>query len=474
MIKICKNKKIFLLVLFVISIVLITGLTIFLKNNWTILILAGTTLFFLVLLRPKIGVFVLLFLQLGLMKSTTGLTSIETIFIILFIVTIIGWLLRLLLKKKATIVRSSLSLPVLLFLLFCVLSLFKASYNNVSILNWFTGWRVFLILALFFVILNEFKSKKELKWIIYSFLITTTLICLRDMFLFNQQGGFEIMFKAAGLEYASLFFIMSIPFSISIFLTTKKLLLKWLQVPLIIIYFLRLLISFMRSYFIAILSMSITFIIILMILKIFKNKELFFRIIILVILMCIILGTISLIFPEKINKITKDNIKRFVILKDFSSSQNISGVTHLVEIKAAWKYFLNQPLLGHGFGFRYQYYRPNQQSVNSLIVHFIPLFFLIKMGFVGVLLIAWFIVRVIALNWQVLKREKDMQWKLFEISIFINFAGLVVLSFFITNVLRIDSVFYVTLAMGIIAVIKRIQNKSNTIDCSAGLVKKHK
>jgi len=458
MIEIYKNKKIYLLMVvggLVGSMACFTG-------NWAIIIVAGIILLLTTLLNPKFGVFILLFLQLGLIKSTSGLTNQETIFIIFFGSTIIGWILRQLLKKKTRISWSPINLPVLSFLSFCVFSFVKASYNNISIVNWFTEWRAFLVLILFFVILNEFKSKKELKWLIYSFLLITLLICLRDIFLFIQQGGFERLFKAAGLQYASLFFIMAIPFSITIFLTAKNFLLKWSQIPLILICAFRLLIGLMRSYILAILSMLTVFIVILLILKILKNKKIFSRAVTLITLICIISGIIFLIFPTQMNKIIKNNITRFVVLKNFSSPKNVSALTHAIEIKAAWKYAIKQPLLGHGFGFKYQYYRPNQKFVDGAIVHFVPLFFILKIGFIGTLSIIWLITTILMLNWQIFKKEKDLSWKLLEIAIFSNFIGFIILSFFVTNVIRIDSIFYFTLATGIIATIKKIQDKTNT------------
>jgi len=452
-----KNYKICLLVVIGVFIGLISCLT----GIWAVAIIAGAILFLITLLNSKFGIFVLLFLQLGLTQSTAGVNKIEIIFMIFFGTVVVGWILRQLLKKGIAISWSSLNFPILLFLAFCVFSFIKAFYNNVSIMNWFAEWRVFLILILFFIILNEFKSKEELKWLIYSFLLITTLICLRDIFLVIQQGGLEQVRRVTGLQYASLFFIMAIPFSISIFLTTRHLLVKWLQIPLILLFIYRLSISIMRSYILALLVILVIFVATLFVLKTFKNKRLFFRIVSLIILVCIISGVVFLIFPVQMDRIVKNSLIRFSILKDFSSPQNISVLSRVAEIKAAWNYAIKQPLLGHGFGFKYQYYRPNQKFYDIPYVHFIPIFFFLKVGFIGILLIIWIIIRVLSLNWQMLKNEKDLFWKFLEIALFSNFIGFVILSFFITSVIRIDSLFYFTLAAGIIATIKKIQKESS-------------
>lgn len=454
-----KNYKAY----FLIVISAFIGLISCFVDIWAIVFIAGAILFFITLLNSKFGIFVLLFLQLGLTQSTTGLNKIEIIFMIFFGSVIVGWILRQLLKKDATIRMSSLNFPILLFLAFCVFSFTKASYNNVSTMNWFVECRVFLILILFFIILNEFKSKEELKWLIYSFLLVTMLICLRDIFLAIQQGGLEQVRRVTGLQYASLFFLMTIPFSISIFLTTRCLLVKWFQIPLILLFIYRLLISITRSYILTLLVILVIFVGTLLVLKTFKNKRLFFRMVALIILVCIISGIVLLIFPVQTDRILENTLMRFSVLKDFYSTQNISTLSRVVEIKAAWNYAIKQPLLGHGFGFKYQYYRPNQIFYDISYVHFIPLFFFLKIGFIGILLILWIIIRVLSLNWQVFKNEKDLFWKFLELALFSNFIGLLILSFFITSVIRIDSLFYFTLATGIVATIKKIQKESNTM-----------
>ncbi len=440
----------------------LVGLLACFTGIWAIAILAGVILLLITLSNPKFGIFVLIFLQLGITQSTAGLTKAEIIFLIFFGSVIIGWALRQLLKKILVINRSPLNLPIFLFLIICVFSFIPAFYNNINIINWFLGWRVFLVLILFFVILSEFKSKKELKWLIYSFLLITALICLKDIFLVIQQGGFEKVWQVGGIQYASLYFIMAIPISIAVFLATKNLWLKWFQVPLILLFVFRLSISLSRSSVFALLVMLVIFVIALLGLKLLKNKKLLFRTIALVVLMCIISGVTFLIFPTQINRIVKNNMVRFLVLKDFSSPKNISALTRIVEIKAAWNYAIKQPLLGHGFGFKYQYYRPSGKLYEIPYVHFVPLFFFLKIGLIGVFSIIWLITRALTLNWQVFKKEKDLSWKLLELAVFSNFIGILILSLFVTNVVRIDSILYLTLAMGIIATLKKLQSEQRS------------
>jgi len=410
------------------------------------------------LLNPKFHIFVLIFLQLDLTQSTRGLTKSEIVFLVFFGSVIISWVFHQLLKGKIAINRSSLNLPIFLFLAFCTLSFIKAFYNNVDIIDWFIEWRVFLTLILFFIIVNQFKSKTELKWLIYSFLLTTMLISLRDIFSVVQQEGFESVWQVAGVQYSSLFFIMGIPLSLAIFLSTKNLLLRSFQLFLILLFLFRLSISLMRSYILALTVILSVFIGTLLILRMSNYKQILSRMIALVALVSIISGVVFLVFPVQTNRIMQRNILRFAVLKDFYSPENVSAHRRVVEIQAAWNHAIQQPLLGHGFGLRYQYYGPDEKLHDIPYVHFVPLFFLLKTGVIGILLIVWLIARVLALNWHILKEEKNLSWRLLELALFSNFVGIITLSFFITSVVRIDSIFYFTLAMGIIATLRKLQN----------------
>jgi len=449
-----RNKKIYL----VTGLGMLMGLIASFGDILVIEIVVSIILIFITLLNPKIGIFILLFLQLGLTQSTYGLTKIETIFIILFSSVIIGWVLHHLIKKRIVIKRSSLDIPIIFFLIYCLFSFIKAYYNDVNIIDWFVECRVFLILVLFFVILNEFNFKKELQWLIYCFLFITTLICIKDIFLIVQRVGFENIEEVAGIQYASLYFVMGILIAVSIFLTDKNDWIRWMQIPLILLFIFRLLISLMRSYIIVFLIILLSFIITLFLFKKLRNKKIVFRMIALLVFLGIIFSVIFLIFHTEINKIIQNTSARFMLLKDFYSLKNISILSRLIETKVAWNYALNQPFLGHGFGFKYQYYRPDGRLYYIPYVHFVPLFFLLKIGFIGMLSVIWLIVRILILNWQVFKKENDLFWKILELALFLNFIGVIILSFFITNVLRVDSIFYLTLGSGIIVNLKILQD----------------
>ena|GEM_PF-5078750 len=451
-----KSKKIH----FLLALSFLLGLLVCFTGAQAIIIVVGVVLLLITLLNPKFGIFVLLFLQLGLTQSTEGLTKAKIVFIIFFFAVFVGWLLKKLIKGKISIPRSFLGLPIMIFGGMCFFSYIMAVYNNISTNVWFSCIHPFLNLVLFFVILDEFKSKKEIKLLIYEFLLVAALICLKDILFAVKMGGFNVVGEVAGTDYASLYFIFSIPLSIAIFLSAKNFWIKWLQIPLLLLYFFRILISLMRSYIIVFVAGEVMFILLLLSLRILKRKKLLFRIVTLTIIVFIIFGFLYLLFYQNANEYIQKNIFRFSVLKDFYSLKNGSMLDRIAEARAVWDQSWRQPIFGHGFGFKYQYYGSGHQLYEYNYVHDAPLYFFLTIGLAGLLIVIWLVRRTLSFNWRTLKNEKDLNWKIIEVALFVNFVIILILSLFITSAVRQDTVFYFVLAAGIIAALRNLQNKS--------------
>jgi len=431
----------------------IVGLLSVYTGFWSIIVAGGIFLLLISFLNPKFGVFILVFLLLGLTKSTAGLTESEIAFMILFSCLVVGWFVKMLIKKTY-IPTSSINLPLFLFLFVSILSIVKAYCNNVSINDWFAQWKVFLVFILFFVIISEFETREELKKLISCFVLVAILIGAKDVFFYFQQGVFALAGEFAGIDYASFLFIMATPFLFIVFIFNKNFLIRLLSVTSFLLIVLRISISLMRSYILAFLIILCIFFILSLNIK---NKKISLRLLTLIVQLSILISVPFLFFPQ-IAQLWQKVEYRFRILSTFYSSQNLSVHSRLVEIESAWNCALQQPLLGRGFGFKYQYYRPNQTLYEVPYVHFTPLFFVLDIGFIGLSLVTWLIVRVLRLTWQAFKKENDLFWKLLIAALFSNFIGYIVISFFDTSALRIDSLFYFTLAMGIVTKIKIIQD----------------
>ena len=410
--------------------------------------IVGINILTAMFLKPKYGIFVLLFLQIGLTQSTTGLSIVEIAYVFSFFTVLTGWIFSVLLKKRK-LVNSPLNFPLTVFLVLCLCSVVKALSNGVEFMTWFTDWRAYLNLLLFFVIANDFESREEIKWLIYSFLLVTVIITAKDLFSIYAQGYFlsEYHQEIAGIQFLSVYYLMGLPIAIALFIFNEKSKLKWLLLPLIMFFGLRLLVSLVRSYFLSIL-LSIGVVLIYAI-KLRRKKAVLPLIIIPVI--CGLIFTTSL---SQIITVSQTYVKRFLVLKDFESRSNFSALSRIAEVKAVASKSLEQLPMGHGFGIKYQYYRPNLEWHDASYVHFTPLYFLLTMGILGFSTIIWLVIQALRVNWYVFKKEQNLYWKGIALALYANATAIITISLFADIILTQTSIFYLALSMGIISAMK--------------------
>jgi hypothetical protein len=402
----------------------------------------------------KYGIYILTILLIGLTKSTEGLTIYEIIFLIIFLLLTGNWFLIILKTKKLYLPIPFIKLPIFLLIFIYILSFIMALYNNVKFIDWFENARVYLIFILFFIIINGFQTRKELKNYIFCFVLVATLITVKDIYNYFVEGGLNYIGEFAGIEYASILFILAVPFLYTFFIFNENILLRLLTIIILFLISFRVFISMMRSYVFA--TFIITSVYFILSIKM-KIKKYLFSLIILMLIFSMMISII-LFLPETIN-LRENFVRRIEVLSDFYGKENYSAYTRFVETEAAWNIALKQPLIGHGFGYKFQYYRPNGIAYEIPYVHLTPLYFILTIGFIGLFLIVWIIFEILKLNLHILKKEKNLFWRLIIASIFSNFIGYIFLSLFDTNVLRIDSLFYFTVAVGIITKIYILQEK---------------
>jgi hypothetical protein len=245
--------------------------------------------------------------------------------------------------------------------------------------------------------------------------------------------------------------------AVAVFLSTRSPLVMGLQVLLIALFSLRLAVSLMRSYLGALVLAGAVFWI-----RIYKmpQRSVRHRMVSLAIVLCMIVGLSFLLFPGRVGSIQKRYVDRFETLISFHEAGNISALSRLSEAKAVCDYSLRQPLVGHGFGFKYQYYRPNGVLYHVSYAHCLPLYFFLTLGLVGVCTVGWLVIRVLRLSKRVIKGEDSTYWKGLAIALYANFVAMFVLSFVVTTPIGQSSFFYLTIAMGIIAAMEKLQTQS--------------
>ncbi|MGB9790949.1 MAG: O-antigen ligase family protein [Thermacetogeniaceae bacterium] len=437
------------------------GIIITLGKCMLIYIIAGIIMF-IIFLKPKLGIFALLFLQIGLTRSTFELSYLEIIYILFSIVIFIGWSAKLLLVRNKKLFKSLVNLPLSLFLLVCAFSSVKALNNGVNLVDWFRSFCVFLNMLLVFVIMNEFKTKQEINELIWSFLLTSAAISINDILTVAFHGSF-LDARLAGVDYISIYYLFAIMISIAIYLTAKDNFIVGMQLFFLFLFIFRLLVSFTRSYIIALILGGIVFSIFC-----YKNckkiKWFHFRqrmmililFIIFIILFCLVFGIMIKNQNKLLFNIFIRYYERFNVLNEFQSESNISILSRMSEAVAVWHFAKEQPILGHGFGFKYQYYRPNGVFYDVSYVHCVPLYFFLTLGLVGVVVIIWLIICVLKLNLLIINSEHDLYWKMLNISLLSNLIAIFAVSLVSDVVITQNTLFYLALAIGIITTTEKL------------------
>lgn len=404
----------------------------------------------LTLLRPRIALSALLFLQVLLTRNTPGVDFGEQLYISAFVGVMLGWVIRVM-ARRSRIRRTPLNTPIAIFLAFCTMSFTQAYSTGVPIAEWSKHVMKFYNLALFFPFTSEYRTRAHLLFLLKQFLVVAMIMTLVDLYGMSKAG--VTTYKLAGPEYTSIYFLLAIPILVASFSSPKLKLREVLVLCLFIVAFhLRLIVSLMRSYIVAWLLMCALTI----------GKIVFFRgraqrIVVILVGLASALGII-LTYNVEYATLIASAFNR-VLTEELASEVNISAWIRLEEMEAAWETAWQRPFFGHGFGYRYTYYRPTIGYCSVPYAHCVPLYIFVALGIVGISVIAWWIKRLYFLALTVARRESLEQWKALCWALNANFLGLAVLSV-VTNVVTSQtSLFYFALSMSVLSALKHIQDK---------------
>lgn len=127
------------------------------------------------LMLPSAGPTMGLGLQMGIVGESRGLHF--NIHEIIMALVLVAWLVRIFFKKSDWRESSPLVIPVIVFFLVAVLSCFVGLLNGASgLLAVFRFVRTTFFAYIFFVILNNVKTKKQIQQLVVVFLICVTLV----------------------------------------------------------------------------------------------------------------------------------------------------------------------------------------------------------------------------------------------------------------------------------------------------------
>ncbi len=131
-----------------------------------------------------------------LVASTEQVTIYERAYIIIFLSALLGWFLkRFYLKDFVKIAKAKISIPIFLFFVVGLISIFQAIRNGINIEDWLRDIWSFGPLLLFCVVVTEAKNLNQIKKLIILILIVGSIIAIKNIVdLFYLKGSQEIFF----------------------------------------------------------------------------------------------------------------------------------------------------------------------------------------------------------------------------------------------------------------------------------------
>ncbi len=141
----------------------------------------------IIFLKPYIGVVSIIFFQIFLSKGSEGITPIECVYLLLFTTTLLAVVFRGV-NKHLRLHNRFLILAILLFILYCLISIFIPIVKNIPLLHWARQWYPFANLLLIIPIVSEFRDKRSVKMLIASFIIVGTVVSLVGIYSVVNKG----------------------------------------------------------------------------------------------------------------------------------------------------------------------------------------------------------------------------------------------------------------------------------------------
>ncbi|MDD5015029.1 MAG: O-antigen ligase family protein [Atribacterota bacterium] len=370
-------------------------------------------------------------------------------FSLLVIVALMFWGFNVLKKEEFKIISNPLNIPILSFIIICVLSLIWSNSPFISLKE------LPLFLAgplLYFIIVNNIYDERKIYRIIGAVIIVGTLFGIYGILQYN---GIDFLFwignygrgKVFGLfgnaGYFSEYLILPLPIAVSLFLVTKNKIIKLLLLFGILAMGSAVVLTFTRTPYLA---LGISFIVMGFFFFVSKGKNFFkenkkiFIILLIIIILITVLFTISTSLSKKDTIISKIKERASIaqIVNEFSAGRRT----------AIWRYaslmIKDHPWLGSGIGtfkyntLRYQAKFFDQGDNRALYPYGVAdkthneyLQLGAELGIIGLIIFIWVIFTYFNYGLKILKREKER----YRQGVIIGLMGSVI-------VFLVDSIFW--------------------------------
>ena len=346
-------------------------------------------------------------------------------FSLLVIVGLTLWGLNVLKKEEFKIISNPLNIPVLSFIIICVLSLIWSDSPFISLkeLPLFLSGPL-----LYFVIVNNIYNERQINRIIGAVIIVGALFGIYGILQYNgidfsfwigNYGRGKVFGLFGNAGYFAEYLMLTLPIAVSLFLVSKNKMIKLLFLIGILAISSSIVFTFTRTPY---LSIVISFIFMLFLFLISRGKELIKenKKIFIVIFLVIIIIISLIVVPNPLNK-------PGTVISKIKDRASINQLTQGYEIKrrvATWKFttllIKDHPLLGSGIGsFKYNSLRYQakffDQGNNRTIypygiagkTHNEYLQLAAELGIIGLIIFIWLMFVYFYYGLKILKREKE-------------------------------------------------------------------
>ena len=344
---------------------------------------------------------------------------------LLIIIGLMFWGLRTINKEEIKFISTPLNLPILSFIVICVLSLIWSDSFFVSLEE------LPLFLAgplLYFIIVNNIYDERQINRIIGAVIIVGFLFGIYGILQYN---GIDFLFWIGNVErgkvfglfgnagYFAEYLILPLPIAISLFLVSKNKTIKILLLIGILIMASTIALTFTRTSY---LSLVISFIFMLLLFAISRRKRLFNenKIIFIIILTAMVIIVSLFVIPTSLNE--KGTV--LSTIKERVSISQLGSEFTTGRRAAIWKYTIlmikDYPLLGSGIGsfqynsLRYQAKFFDQGDNRALYPYGVAdkthneyLQLAAELGIIGLIIFIWLIFAYFYYGLKILKREKE-------------------------------------------------------------------
>lgn len=346
-------------------------------------------------------------------------------FSLLVIVGLVFWGFNVLKKEEFKIISNPLNIPVLSFIIICVLSLI---WSN----NPFIGLKELpLFLAgplLYFIIVNNIYNEWQIKLIIGAVIIVGALFGIYGILQYNgidfsfwigNYGRGKVFGLFGNAGYFAEYLMLPLPITISLFLVSKNKTVKILLLMGILTMASSIALTFTRTPYLSLVTSSIFMLLLFVISqgkRLFKENIKIFIAIFIAIVLIVSLFVIPTSLNEKGTVISK--------IKKRTSISNIGNEFSTGRRTAIWKYTMlmikDRPWLGAGIGtfkynsLRYQAKFFDQEDNRALYpygaadkTHNEYLQLGAELGIIGLIIFIWLMLAYFNYGLKILKREKD-------------------------------------------------------------------